>query len=260
MRSDGRSGEFDELAADYEEALDDPARRVFAPSPEFFIRVKWDHLLRALERETPAGALRQWRWLDVGCGDGKMLRLGRDRLGAAVGADISLPMLKRSVSLAAEDAPRSSLSGAKQACLLKRADHPQLVNARAESLPFPSQSFDLVTAVCLLHHLPTSALDSCVAEMVRLLRPCGVLAIAEHNPLNPVTRGVVHRSRVDRTSRLLRAGQAVDLCKQCGLGPVRVRYCLFLPARLYRVAGRLEFALHRLPLGGQYWVIARKPG
>jgi ubiquinone/menaquinone biosynthesis C-methylase UbiE len=50
----------------------------------------------------------------------------------------------------------------------------------AESLPFESNSFDAVISGMVLGFLPNQ--KSAVAEMVRVLRPGGVLAISTHGP------------------------------------------------------------------------------
>ena len=58
-------------------------------------------------------------------------------------------------------------------------------------MPVPDASVDVVFAICVVHHVPPAHWGAFAAEMARVLRPGGVAAIFEHNPLNPVTRRVV---------------------------------------------------------------------
>src|SRR5258708_33071555 len=63
-----------------------------------------------------------------------------------------------------------------------------LVAADGRHAPFAGGSFDLVFAVCVLHHLaPGAQRDALVGEMARLARPGGLGVIWEPNPLNPLT-------------------------------------------------------------------------
>ena len=90
-----------------------------------------------------------------------------------------------------------------------------------------------------------------------MTRPGGVLAVIEHNPLNPLTRLAVSRCEFDddavllgrrRTERLLRAARLE-------LHPPS-RYIAFFPWRNALLA-KTERALRRIPLGAQYVVTGR---
>jgi SAM-dependent methyltransferase len=97
--------------------------------------------------------------LDVGSGPGNVtaaLARAAGLDGFALGVDISEPMLARAV--AAE--------GGRQVGFL-RAD--------AQKLPFKDEVFDAVTSIAVLQLIPDA--EAALAEMVRVLRPGGRLAI-----------------------------------------------------------------------------------
>lgn len=53
------------------------------------------------------------------------------------------------------------------------------LRASAASLPFPSESFDVVVSIGCLHH--TGQLEACVAEVHRVLRPEGTAMVMVYN-------------------------------------------------------------------------------
>ena len=89
------------------------------------------------------------------------------------------------------------------------------------------------------------------------MRPGGVVALFEHNPLNPLTRLAVSRCEFDEGVELLGPGEAAALLSDAGLTPLERRYIVFFPWPRPR-AMRLEAHLGRLPLGAQHVVAARR--
>jgi SAM-dependent methyltransferase len=126
-------------------------------------------------------------------------------------------------------------------------------------LPFDDESFDLATAVCVYHHVVPEARPGLTAEIARILRPGGVACIIEHNPMNPATQIIVRRLPVDRDAQLLTWNTAHRLLAAAGLAKLQTTHFLFFPEKVYRRASRLEAALARVPLGGQYAAYASKP-
>lgn len=225
--------EFDRLAPEYEALLKDPLRDYFAPESKFFVTRKLDVLLaflRARSMDTHRAL-----WLDVGCGKGQLLRTGRSSFGRVVGCDVSAEMIEASRDLDV-------------AC--------QVLPTR---IPFDDASADVVTAVCVYHHIDPSDRAALTADIYRVLKPGGVFGIIEHNPLNPVVQLIIRRTPVDDNAILLRAGTARHLMRGAGLRVEATRYFLYLPQRVYRSARFLERALDRVPLGGQYAVFGLKP-
>lgn len=55
----------------------------------------------------------------------------------------------------------------------------RFVQANAESLPFADESFDLVTCVYLFHELPEDARRKAASEMVRVVKPGGMVVLTD---------------------------------------------------------------------------------
>lgn len=224
--------EFDRYAEKYRELMRDPIRDAFAAGSDFFHARKWWLLRDFLERR---GALtKSWRWLDIGSGKGELLRLGREAFAQVAGCDLSAAMI--------------------EGC----SDLPVRLQENPLALPFPDESFDFLTAVCVYHHVEPKDRAALTAEVRRVLAPGGVFAIIEHNPLNPATRLIVSRTPVDANAKLLTAGEAESLLRGTGLTPFEKSYFLYLPERLYRRFGIVEDWLKRIPGGGQYAVFGSK--
>jgi len=228
--TDTRAGSFDSLAAEYEQLLEDPLRRRFAASNEFFVHQKCRALLRELHANLGAGP---WKILDVGCGQGTALSFLSPH-ATVVGADVSFQMLRQ--------APRGV----------------DLVVQEPFDLPFVSGSFDAVVASCVYHHVPADAHARHLRELSRVVRTGGLVAVFEHNPLNPVTRRVFSRAIVDRGCTMIPRRRLVELFQGAGLDDVRYKYVLFIPQVLHSTLGFLEPRLARVPFGGQYYVAGRK--
>src|SRR5689334_1011238 len=84
--------EFDRYAsAGYSTLLSDPIRGKFAGS-EFFFRRKL-LLLRELCQQYGSGT-KSAVWLDVGCGEGTLLRMGKEYFREVAGCDVSQGMMQ----------------------------------------------------------------------------------------------------------------------------------------------------------------------
>ena len=172
--------EFDRYAAEgYSKILLDPIRGRFAGA-EFYFRRKLI-LLREFCQQRGIGTERA-DWLDVGCGDGGLLKMGQPYFRTVAGCDVSAGMLGECAGLN-----------------VKQQDSPRRV-------PFADQGFDIVTMVCVYHHVDVADRPALTADVSRVLKPGGLLCVIEHNPFNPVTQFVVWRHPVDAHARLLTAG------------------------------------------------------
>jgi SAM-dependent methyltransferase len=218
--------EFDRYAGSYSDLLDDPIRNQFAQDTLHFHKRKWDVLERLLNRSGKSPST--MAWLDVGCGGGDFLGVAGDKFAHATGCDPSADMLARSAAFEV---------------------HQQ---SSPTYLPFESQSFDIVTAVCVYHHVHGNDRTLIADEISRVLRPSGFCCIIEHNPWNPVTRSIVKRCPVDIDAELLSASSTRSIFKQSGFKAISTDYFLYLPENLYFYFGQAESLLRKIPLGGQY--------
>jgi SAM-dependent methyltransferase len=116
-------------------------------------------------------------------------------------------------------------------------------------LPYEDGAVDLAFAICVLHHVEPAARPEFVRELVRVTRPGGLVAVFEHNPLNPLTRLVVRRCAFDEGVVLVRRRALERLLRGGEVGDVASRYVLFTP---WKAAWGLERVLGRVPLGAQY--------
>jgi SAM-dependent methyltransferase len=116
------------------------------------------------EMITLAGLRDGHRALDVGCGTGNLLRTAGRRY--------------RNVDLVGLDPDPKALARAgrkaRRAGLRIRLDR-----GFAQELPYPDDSFDRVFSSLMLHHLDGPAKDALLAEIRRVLRPNGMLVLAD---------------------------------------------------------------------------------
>lgn len=106
--------------------------------------------------------------LDVGCGEGRFLRMLRERGARCVGVDPTLPLL---------DAARTRSVGER------------FVRALGEALPFRPESFDGVVSYVTL--VDIADYRKAISEMARVLRPGGRLVVATISPFASATGGWV---------------------------------------------------------------------
>jgi len=253
--------DFDDVAGGYAQEVD-RAVAFSGQAQGFFLDLKARQLEEAIrDRLGEPSAVRA---LEVGCGPGLMLLRLRQRIGRLWGMDLSLACLAEArrvgragmaggLPAAWAEARAGGRSGA------RAGDPPGLVAGDGMSAPFAGGSFDLVFAVCMLHHVPPGGRrDAVVGEMARLARPGGVVAIWEHNPWNPLTRRVVARCTFDRDARLLSLAETRGLLRRAGLARIESRYGPFFP---WRGPGwrRAERLLAQVPLGAQFVALGIKP-
>jgi SAM-dependent methyltransferase len=225
---------FDQHAKEYEEAVD-RSIAFTGRGAAFFAERKVEllrRLVHARGRELGTASV-----LDVGCGTGLTDQYLVGQVRALRGVDVSDEM----VAEARRNVPSAQFD---------RYD--------GKRLPFESGYFDLVLALCVLHHVGEPEQASFAAELLRVTRPGGLVAVFEHNPGNPLTRRAVNGCELDAGVILLRPNRVRELLVGAGAAEARIDYLLFTP-----LAGKLgtliDRALRQVPLGGQHVVVAAAP-
>jgi SAM-dependent methyltransferase len=159
--------------------------------------------------------------LMVGCGSGRYLRLCASCGRKALGADI----------LADRAAEAAAFSGA------------GTVVADAAALPFREKSFDTVTLLDVIEHVPDDA--AALAEAVRVARRNILLAAPARDDLPDYSSGVTFRPYLDPTHLRHYTRESLEaLLKSCGQEDFTVeKFHRVRPALFYRRAGIPRFLL-----------------
>ena len=226
------SEQFDQHAQRYDEELN-RGLRVSGETKEFFAKRRIAWLATQCERL----GFRPRTVLDYGCGSGgATTSLLRD-LGAtsAIGLDVS------SASLA----------------IARRTQGDPATRYLALDEYSPDGSVDLVFANGVFHHIPPQERRSAATFIAECLRPGGLLAFWENNPLNPGTHYVMSRIPFDKDAVTLRSGQARSLLRSAGFEVIGTDYHFIFPKAL-QFLRRLEPHLVRLPIGAQYQVLCQR--
>jgi ubiquinone/menaquinone biosynthesis C-methylase UbiE len=124
-------------------------------------------------------------------------------------------------------------------------------------IPFEDGAFDAALASCVFHHIPHDEHVALLAEIRRVLGSRGRLFVFEHNPLNPLTRHAVNTCEFDEHAHLVLASTMRRRVREAGFAGAAIRYRIFFPHAL-RGLRPLEARMAWLPLGAQYYVVARK--
>jgi 2-polyprenyl-3-methyl-5-hydroxy-6-metoxy-1,4-benzoquinol methylase len=223
--------------------MENPLKRLAGADADVFIDLKAWHMLGDLARRPLAAAPAAPRLLDFGCGAGAFLRaLARRKFGGEmVGSDVSSGML--------DEARKTWRSGMQS---------PTWALSTTGQLPFADRSFDIVTALCVLHHVMPADRPVEWREIARVLRPGGRCYVYEHNPYNPLTQWVVWHTPIDANAVLLTPAEVAGGLAAAGLS-VSLRHGLMYGPPRWRWSWELERFVRWIPLGGQYVVAADKP-
>jgi SAM-dependent methyltransferase len=199
----------------------------------FFTGIKAHYLRKIVEGEL--AEVDHPRVLDVGCGHGYIHTDLRPFGYRIVAVEVAEQVLR----LARETNP-----GVTYIC------------SEAENLPFADDTFDVVIAICLFHHVPPRRWSQLARQMRRVVRAGGIAVIFEHNPMNPLTRYVVANNDIDADAVLLSERATRGLLWEAGFAEVRSRSILFTPfaGSVFRA---LDEALGVLPFGAQYYAVGK---
>ena len=224
---------FDAYAADYDAALNQ-GLRLTGESKEYYAEGRVRHIRARLARL----CLKPGNCLDFGCGTGTSAAYLHEGLGiqAYTGYDPS----------------GDSIAEAKQSVTWPGAVF------TAEERALEEGNFDLAFTNGVFHHIPPAERQHAVRLVWKALKPGGVFAFWENNRWNPAVHWVMSRVPFDRDAQMLFPHQARSLLQQGRLRVLGTDHLFFFPARLAALR-TLEKWLRKMPLGGQYLVLAQKP-
>jgi SAM-dependent methyltransferase len=134
--------------------------------------------------------------VDVGCGDGSLVRHLARRGARAIGVEVGREPLERARAHAPVGGERYEHGG-------------------AQALPLDDRTADVVVFANSLHHVPGDALDAALAEAARVLRPGGMLYVQE-----PIAEGAYFellRPVDDETAVRAAARAAIERADRHGL-------------------------------------------
>ena len=220
--------DFDDYTKNYNQLLKE-GTNFFSSSEEYFAKYKVD----LVRKQVHASAN---RILEFGCGIGR-----------------NIPFLQQAFPLAV--IMGSDISGA--SLEIARRDNTGAEFFREDENVEPTKLFDLIFVAGVFHHIPVAHRAGVAKTLFNRLSPGGQLFVFEHNPFNPITRRIVNNCPYDKDAVLLKPSELKRILNESGLTIERNAYCLFVPPRL-SVLARMESLLGWLPLGGQYWVQARR--
>jgi len=223
--------EFDAYAADYDASLAEGLKLTGADKAYYAReRIAW-----LGESAHDAGVKQIERVLDFGCGDGDSAPLLRDILGAreVVGVEVSSAMLTAA-----------------------RARHPWARFELMDAMPSLG-AFDVAYCNGVFHHIPVAERAGAVRRVRDALRIGGVFGLWENHPWNPGTRFVMSRVSFDRDAIMLSPPETRRLLNANGLRTLRTDHRFIFPGGLSFLRP-VERLLSRLPIGGQYQVLARR--
>ena len=238
MSGAGPSGGGDRLIAEFDALADDYHAQhkaniaISGEEPEYFSHYKIADLARLVaQRQAPCRDI-----FDFGAGIGNSLPWFRKHFPQArlTCADVSTRSL---------DIARTRFPGAEDFVTIGAA------------IPVAAESQDIVFSACVFHHIPHEEHQHWLQELLRIVRPGGLLAIYEHNPLNPLTLRAVNTCPLDVNARLITGFAMRRRARLAGWREARIDYRIFFPAALKDLRP-LEPSLGWLPMGAQYRMAA----
>jgi SAM-dependent methyltransferase len=224
---------FDDYIETYKTEVDDSIGFI-GQDTDFFIELKARLLIKLAEKNF--GDLAKIKVLDIGSGVGLVDKHIKSRFANLYGVDVEEGVVAKA-----------------------KTNNPG-VNYRwydGKNLPFEENSFDLCFAINVVHHVPPALWSNFFSEMRRVLKPGGIAAVFEHNPLNPLTQLAVKRCEFDRDAVLVSHGKLKKLFTDAGLKVFDDEYIIFFPfnSGIFR---KIENFIGFIPMGAQHFAASKK--
>lgn len=226
--------DFDDFAYDYRKIHNQNIGNISGTDSEYFGRYKVEEVRRREKNSS-------YEILDLGCGDGLNSKFFLEYFPTAhyLGIDIS----KESISVAKKN----------------QNDCVKFEVYDGKHIPINDKSIDIIFVSCVFHHVNSEEHVKLLQECYRVLKSDGRIYIFEHNPYNPLTRKVVKDCVFDKDAILISAKRLRKKMRMAGLHPLKSCYTIFMPRKgIFNHFLKFEKRLWWLPMGGQYYVIARK--
>ena len=236
MDESKQPAEFDQYRDTYTNQINQSL--AFAGQPHyFFTKVKANYLTEILRDKTFFSD--EINALDVGCGHGLI-----------------------HPHLLAQNTINLKLSGvdvASSVIDIAREKNPEVCYRSYDgaTLPYADSIFDIVFAICVMHHVPSQQFSDFLQEMKRVVKSNGHVLIFEHNPANPVTLKIVKNCPLDKDAVLIRSRALRKLMQGAGLRVIKRKFILFTPFDK-PFFHWIDRKLGWLPLGAQYYTLCRK--
>ncbi|MCP4849634.1 MAG: class I SAM-dependent methyltransferase [Verrucomicrobiaceae bacterium] len=225
---------FDDFATNYDASLK-RGLRFTGESKEYFSDNRILLLAKHLEKLKSSPK----RILDFGCGTGG-----------------SIPFFQKNFDLA----EISGIDPSEKSLQIARKTHGTQRGAKFLNTETfnPSPQFDLAYCNGVFHHIPTPEQLPSAKLVFESLNPGAYFSFWENNPWNPMTRFIMKRVPFDHDAILIWPRSARRLLRLAGFNIIATSFAFVFPSAL-KYLRFLERPLCKLPLGGQYQVLCRKP-
>lgn len=234
-----RKTDFDNFAENYREIHTQNVQGISGVDSSYFGRQKVEIIKN--ERGGVEKKNHKIKILDLGCGDGinavhfKQYFTHMEYFGI----DISQASIAQAKNLECSNIHFACYDGKK--------------------IPYKDESFHIILAACVLHHVPHEQHENLLLECNRVLKRDGMLYIFEHNPWNPITRKIVNDCVFDADAVLVHRRKLVKVLRRAGFLSIKTAYIIFMPRKgIFNTISGIEKLLKWCPLGGQYYVSAGK--
>lgn len=228
LTSSDQVDHFDRLSSDYK-AIHDKALFLAGGASDHFYLEKIKHIQRRMF-QTPKSIL------DFGCGTGRL------------------------TGLLAAHFPEAKIHGvdpSKDSIEQAKAETPLSITYSTNLEHIPEQSYDLVIAAGVFHHIHPRDRAQNIALVHRALKPGGQFMIFEHNGLSLQTRLLLAIAGNDKGAHLLSAGQMERRLQEGKFSQIQTDYISFFPTYFSNLL-KFEKHLRWCPLGAQFFTSATK--
>lgn len=200
----------------------------------FFIHGRFSDLIKNIPKEKPIKTI-----LDFGCGLGD--------------TTILLKKYFPSAEITGTDTAAEALKYARE----KNSDGGTIKYIEIKDFRLKN-TFNLCFANGVFHHIPPDQRAASVKLIYDSLKPGGLLALFENNPLNPSTKMVMSRIPFDKDAITLTPSETSRLLTNNRFNLITKPHFLFYFPKMLSFLRPLEKALVYVPLGAQYYFLAEK--